>query len=464
MPAGRHPSEPPPAGPGPRSGPRALLTGLPAFTVVAAGQFFSILGTSMTGVALLIWVWQRTGSATALALIGFLGFGPMVLFSPLAGALVDRWNRKLVMMLSDLAAGVATIGLLTLYLLGHLQVWHLFVAAFFTGLFAAFQFPAFSAAVTLMIPKEHYSRASAMIGLAQSVAGVFAPIAAGALIGVIGLGGIMAIDLVTLSLALGALLLVRVPQPQVSSAGVEARGSLLKEAAYGFRYILARPSLLGLQLVFFAGNFLSSLTGTLAAPLVLARTANNALVLGTVQSVGAAGAVLGGLVLSAWRGPRRKIHGVLLGWAGTFLIGEILMGLARGLGGWAIAVFAGALAGSLINVSNQAIWQRKVPPDVQGRVFSVRLLIAQVSGPMAMLVAGPLADRVLEPGMRAGGELAKVFGGLVGTGPGAGISLLFVIAGVLGTCVALGVYLIRPVRDVETIIPDFDEAKAAEAA
>jgi len=315
-----------------------------------------------------------------------------------------------------------------------------------------------------MIPKENYSRASAMIGLAQSVGGVFAPVTAGALIGVIGVGGIMAIDLVTLSLALGALLLVRVPQPEVSSAGAEARGSLRKEAAYGFRYILARPSLLGLQLVFFAGNFLASLTGTLAAPLVLARTGNNALVLGTVQSVGAAGAVLAGLILSAWKGPRRKIHGVLLGWAGFFLISEMLMGFSRGPGGWSVAVFAGALVGTLIQVSNQAIWQRKVPPDVQGRVFSVRLLIAQGSGPTAMLLAGPLADRVLEPGMRAGGALAKVFGGLVGTGPGAGISLLFVIAGVLGTCVALGAYLIRPIRDVETIIPDFDEAKAAEAA
>jgi len=443
---------------------RALLTGLPAFTVVAVGQFFSILGTSMTGMALLIWAWQLTGSATALALIGFFGFAPMVLFSPLAGALVDRWNRKLVMMLSDMASGVATVGLLTLFLLGHLQIWHLFVATFFVGLFAAFQFPAFSAAITLMIPKDHYSRASAMLGLAQSVGGVFAPIAAGVLIGVIGVGGIMAIDLVTLSLALVALLLVRVPQPEVSAAGAESRGSLRKEAAYGFRYILARPSLLGLQLVFFAGNFLASLTGTLAAPLILARTGNNALVLGTVQSVGAAGAVLAGLILSAWRGPRRKIHGVLLGWAGTFLISEMLMGLSRGPGGWSIAVFAGALVGTLINVSNQAIWQRKVPPDVQGRVFSVRLLIAQVSGPTAMLLAGPLADRILEPGMRAGGALAKVFGGLLGTGPGAGIALLFVITGGLGTCVALGAYLIRPIRDVETIIPDFDEAEKAEAA
>jgi len=433
------------------------LTGPRAFTAVALGQFFSILGTGMTGMALTYWTWKVTGSATALALVWFFIFTPTVVFSPIAGALVDRWNRKLVMMLSDMASGLATIILLVLYLLGHLEIWHLYVVGAFTGTFQAFQFPAYSAAITLMIPKERYSQASAMISLAQGVAGIFAPIAAGALLGFIGVGGIMVIDLVTLAAALGILLLVRVPQPEVSAAGREARGGLLKEAAYGFRYVLARPSLLGLQLVFFWGNLLSNLCFTLAAPLVLARTGNNPLALGTVQTAAAVGAVAGGLVLSVWGGPRRKIHGVLLGWAGSFLVGELLMGLGRSVAGWSVAIFGGSIFGALVGASNQAIWQRKVPPDIQGRVFSVRLLIAQISGPVAMLIAGPLADRVLEPGMRAGGGLAKIFGGLVGTGPGTGISLLFLLAGVAGAAVTLCAYAVRPIRDVERIIPDFDE-------
>jgi DHA3 family macrolide efflux protein-like MFS transporter len=446
----------PPASPASTS-PEGRSTGLRAFTAVALGQFFSLLGTGMTGVALTYWVWKSTGSATALALVWFFTFAPTVVLSPMAGALVDRWNRKTVMMLADIAAGVGTVALLTLYLLGRLDVWHLYALGLLTGAFQAFQFPAYSAAITLMVPKEHYSRASALISLAQGVAGIFAPVAAGALVGFIGFAGIMIIDLVSLAIALGILLWVHVPQPPVSAAGREARGSLLNESAYGFRYVLARPSLLGLQLIFFFGNLLSTLCFTLGAPMVLARTGNNPLALGAVQTAAAAGAVVGGLLLTAWSGPRRKIHGVLLGWAGSFLAGEFLMGLGRTVPVWAVAIFAGSTFGALVNASNQAIWQRKVPPDIQGRVFSARLLIAQISGPVATLIAGPLADRVLEPGMREGGRLAGIFGGLLGVGPGTGISLLFLVAGVTGAVMALIAYAIKPIRDVERIIPDFDD-------
>ncbi len=439
--------------------PRPRLTGLTAFTAVAVGQFFSILGTGMMAMALTIWAWRVTGSATALALLGFFVFGPTVVFSPLAGALVDRWNRKLVMMLSDMASGVVTAVFLVLYFTGLLRVWHLFVGATLAGAFQSFQFPAYSAAATLMLPKEHYGRAAALIGLAQSAGGVFAPIFAGAMIGVIGVGGIMAVDLLTMGLALGALLVVHVPQPEASATGRHVRGSLWRESLYGFGYILARPSLLGLQLVFLVGNLLSSLAGTLVAPMILARTQDNAMILGAVQSAGAVGGVLGGLVLSVWGGFKRKINGVMVGWAGSLLLGELLLGLGRGLYGWAAGAFAGAIFGALINTSNQAIWQRKVPPHVQGRVFAARALIAQVAGPAAMLVAGPLADYVLEPGMRPGGGLAATFSWLVGTGPGAGMALLFFVAAILGGLLVAVAYGLRAVRNVEDIVPDFDAAK-----
>lgn len=443
--------------------PVSRLTGMKAFSVVALGQFLSILGTGMTIVALTIWTWRETGSATALALLGFFSFAPTLLVSPLAGALVDRWNRKLVMMLSDLAAGLAILVVLLLNIAGVLEIWHLYVGAAFVGVFQAFHFPAYSAAITLMVPKQQYSRASAMISLAQSAGSVFAPIGAGALIGVIGVSGIMAIDLVTLALALGALLLIQVPQPKISADGRAGRGSLWHEAGYGFRYILARPSLLGLQLVFTAGNLLSSLGGTLAAPLILARTADNALALGAVQSTGAIGGIAGGLILSAWGGPRRKIYGVMTGWAGCFLFGSVLFGLAGGIVMWSAAVFLSAGFSTLINASNQAIWQRKVAPDVQGRVFAVRMLVAQVAGPLGTLIAGPLADYVFEPGMMAGGTLAGVLGGVFGTGPGAGMSVLFVLAGVLGLVAVAAGYTVRAVREVETIVADYDEGEAAGA-
>ena len=435
---------------------RARLSGMSGFTIVWVGQVISFLGSGMTWFALTIWAWEITGQATALALVGFFAFGPTVLLSPVAGALVDRWNRKLVMMLSDLAAGLSTVVVLILYASGNLQIWHLYAAGAFAGAFQAFQFPAYSAAVTMMLPKEQYARASGMLSLAESASGVLAPIMAGVLLGPIGITGIMAIDVVTFIVAIGALLIVQVPQPAATEAGKEARGSLLQESAYGFRYIYARKGLLSLLLIFLAANLIFSISYTVLSPMILARTANNEVVLGTVRSVMGLGGVAGGLLLSAWGGPKRKIHGVLLGMAISSVTGTILLGIGQDLAVWSLGAFFSTFLMPIINGSSQAIWQAKVAPDVQGRVFSVRRLIAQVSAPLAILLSGPLADHVFEPAMMAGGSLVSSFGSLVGTGSGAGMSLMFVLTGVFGGFVGLVGYLFPAVRDVEEILPDHD--------
>lgn len=426
------------------------------FTIVWVGQMISFLGSGMTWFALTIWAWEITGQATALALVAFFAFGPTVLLSPIAGALVDRWNRKLVMMLSDLAAGLSTVVVLILHSSGNLQIWHLYAAGAFAGAFQAFQFPAYSAAVTMMLPKEQYARASGMLSLAESASGVFAPIMAGVLLGPIGITGIMAIDVFTFLVAIGALLIVHVPQPATTEAGKEGRGSLLKESAYGFRYIFERKGLLSLLLIFLAANLIFSISYTVLSPMILARTANDGVVLGTVRSVMGLGGVAGGLLLSAWGGPKRKIHGVLLGMAVSSVTGTIVLGMGQDLAVWSLGAFFSTFLMPIINGSSQAIWQAKVAPDVQGRVFSVRRLIAQVSAPLAILLSGPLADHVFEPAMMAGGGLVSSFGSLVGTGSGAGMSLMFVLTGVIGGFIGLVGYLFPAVRNVEDILPDHD--------
>jgi DHA3 family macrolide efflux protein-like MFS transporter len=435
--------------------------GVRAFVIIWAGQLISLLGTAMSQFGLTIWVYERTGQATALALVGFFFVTPIVILSPIVGAIVDRSNRKLMMMISDLAAGLATIVQLTLFATGHLQVWHLYVTAAFVGTFQAFQWPAFSAAISMMLPKEQYGRANGMLQLADSASGIFAPMLAGVLLGVIGLVGLFAIDIVSFCFAIGALLFVHIPQPEMTESGREAKGNLLKESAYGFRYIFARPSLLGLQLVFFAGNFFSALGWTLLAPMILARTGNNELVFGSVQSAGAVGGVIGGLAMSGWGGPKRRVHGVLAGWILASLLGQVAMGLGQSLPVWAVAAFVLSFFVPIINGSNQAIWQAKVPPDVQGRVFSVRMLIAWLVTPLSRLVAGPLADRVFEPAMNPGGSLVPLFGGLVGSGAGAGMSLILVLTGFIAALVSLGGYAFRAIREAEDILPDHDAAAAA---
>jgi MFS family permease len=391
-----------------------------------------------------------------LALVGFANFAPVVLFSPVAGAIVDRYNRKKIMMLADLAAGLPTVALLLSYLAGNLQIWMLYITGAIAGTFQSFHFPAYSAAVTMMVHKKHYARAESMLATAEFASGFFAPIAAAVLLTVAGIEGIMMIDIATFTLAVLMLLLVRVAKPPVTEEGRRSMGSLWRESLYGFWYIIKYPSLLGLQLTFLGNNFLSGICFTLLAPMVLSRTGDNSLIYGSVMSAGAIGGLLGSIILTLWGGPKRRIHGVLIGWTLVQLIGGVLMGLGSDATVWIPVFFVAMLASPVIKASNQAIWQSKVAPDLQGRVFATRRLIAQVASPPSMLVAGLLADRLFEPAMRPEGSLASAFGWLVGTSPGSGMALIFIFAGLLGVVFSLGVYLIHTVRDVETIMPDHD--------
>jgi MFS family permease len=432
----------------------ARPTGLPAFLLVWMGQVISLLGSAMTWFALMLWAWQTTGAATAFALVSVCAYLPTLLFSPLAGALVDRWNRKLVMMLGDLATATATLVVLLLYITGQLQVWHLCVVGVFAGSFTAFQFPAYAATATVMLPPKHLARAQGLMGLAQAASGVFAPLLAAGLWSLIGVAGIMTIDLFTFVIALSALLWVNIPQPAQAPRGPQNQNSLWQDSAYGLRYIFERRGLLALQVIYSWGNFCEGFGLALIAPMILARTANNEVLLGSVQSIGAVGGITGGLLLSLWGGPKRRVHAVLIGWALSNMLGLALMGLGSGLWSWAVASFCLAFLTPFVEGCNQAFWQTRVPVEVQGRVFGTKLMLSQFPIPVAMLIAGPLVDHVFEPAMRPGSRLAAVLGGWVGTGAGAGMSLLLILVGLLGTLVALSGYAFQTVRRVEEALPD----------
>ena len=442
-----------PAGGGSGGGPPGGLAGDRAFLAIWGGQVVSLVGTSMTRFALLVWAWETTGRATALSLLLFFGIGATVVFSPVAGVLVDRFDRKRMMIASDLGAGLSTVALVALMTAGRLELWHVYALAALAGAFETFQFPAYSAAVTLLLPGRHYARASGLVSMAQSGSLILGPPIAGALLPLTGYLPILLIDLATFLVAVGALTLVRIPAPPASAAGAGVVGGLVRQMAYGFRYIAARRGLLGLQLLLAGANFLLVFGIVLRAPFVLARSGGDELALGQVMAAAGAGGVLGGVVLAAWGGPARRIRGVLGGLV-LSSVGNLVFGLGRGVAAWAVGGFLYPFFLTLTNGLNQAIWQSKVEPDVQGRVFATRRLIAQATLLPAMLVAGPLADRVFEPGMAPGGGLAGPFGALVGTGPGAGMGLLVAGAAALALAVTLGGSAWPVVRRVEGDLPD----------
>jgi len=435
--------------------PSGPMGGMSGFTLMWAGQVFSLLGTSMTGFALSVWAWQVTGQATVLGLVSFFNFVPLLLMTPIAGAIVDRSSRKRVIIFSDLLAGLPTVAMFLLNWTGNLQIPHLYLAGAFSGAFQAFHFPAYSAAISMIVPKGQYGRASGMISTAEYASGIFAPVAAALLMSASGIGGVMAIDVITFIMAIGTVSLIQIPRPPASGEGRKGVGGIWKESFYGFRYIYGCPSLLGLQLVLFSSNLVSGLGFTLITPAILARTGGDNIVLGTVMSIGGIGGLFGSILLVVWGGPKRRVHGVLMGDALTNLLGWVLVGLGGNRYVWSLAAFLGLFFVPILNGSNQAIWQSKVAPNLQGRVFASRRFIAQVSSPMGMLIAGPLADRLFEPNMMPGGGLASMFGWMVGTGPGAGMSLVLIISGLLGAAVSLGAYSFRAIRDVEEILPDY---------
>jgi len=431
--------------------------GIVGFTVVWLGQLISVLASNMSGFALTIWAFEKTSSATVLGLVSLSFTLPFLLISPIAGAMVDRYNRKLMMMVSDLGAVLATTGILILNATGHLEIWHMCVASVIYGLSGTFQWPAYMAAITVMVPKEQYGRANGMMMLVDSGPSVFSPILAGALLPIIGLTGILIIDVVTFFIAIGALLVVHVPQPEKTVEGQEGKGSLVKEAAYGFKYIFARRSLISLLVAILLLNLTGGLAQSLTAPMVLLRTANDSKSLGAVQSAFAIGGVVGGLVVSATGGFKKRIRGMLIGWGIYALFGLILFGLGRSLYIWIPAAFLAAINFPLTQSASNAIWQSKVAPDIQGRVFSARRLIAWLTDPIMPVLSGLLADYAMEPALKADGSLAQAFGWMVGNSSGSGMSLQFVIAGMLYLMVIVIAWFNPNIRNVETILPDHDQ-------
>jgi DHA3 family macrolide efflux protein-like MFS transporter len=400
----------------------------PAFGVAWAGQFVSLAGSGMTAFALGLWVYGERGAVTDYALLGACAIAPRVLLVPLVARVVDSHSRRRVMLACQAAGALTSLTLLGLLASGSLQIWHVYLAGAALGTAAAFEWPAWSAATTLLVPEAQLGRAAGLVALAQGVADVVAPIAAGALLITIGMGAILVLDVASFVVAVVALAAVSFPEPAPRPAATSPR------LAEGWRWLRTRHGLMGL-LGFMAGvNFLWGLVGALAAPLILGFATPGEL--GAVFSVAGLGLIAGGAAMAIWGGPYRKLDGVIgAELASGFAF--VAIGLQPSLALVGAGVVVAHLTLPVIGGCGQAIWQAEVPARLQGRVFALRQAVERAVLPVAYVVAGPLVEGVLRPLTAGGGPLSGV-GRMLGPRAEPAIPLLFVAMGLVqvGTAAA----------------------------
>lgn len=424
--------------------------------IIWAGQLVSLLGSGMTRFALGVWLYERTGQTTDLALIAFFPELAILALAPLAGALVDRWDRRRTMLISDGCAGLITLAIATLLLTERLEIWHLYIAATASAACTTFQLPAYAAATAQLVPQEQLGRASGLIQLGQAVGQLLAPVLAGLLVTLIDLQGIILIDVITFLLAVATLALVRLPRLPGATAE-RAPGSLLREATFGWRYITARSGLLAMLALVAAINFTLGIAQIVLTPLVLSFA--SAATLGTILSIGGSGMLVGSIVMSVWGGPQRRMLGVL-GFAALQGIGLALVGLRPSVVLLTAGTFLVLCCFPLVVGCAEAIWLSKVPLEVQGRVFATRNMLAGAALPLAYLLAGPLADRLFTPLLLPGGALAASLGPLIGVGGGRGIGLLLIVLGGFALLAALVGWRYPRLRLLETELADRADAPA----
>jgi MFS family permease len=426
------------------------------FSALLVTQTISLIGSRMTAVAVGIGVYQQTGLAAPLLLAAFFNEAPGMLGASLAGVLVDRWDRKRLMLLGDLGQAAGSLLLLISFQSGAFQLWHLYAVAVIQGVFGLVQGPAETATLTLLVPEQQRERANGLQAIAFPLASVLAPALTGVAFVAVGVVGVIAIDLATFVLAAAVLAGLPIPRPAPSAEGLRARGGFAAELRGGLRFLRQRRPLLVMLVYLTVMNFLLNGPTEVAIPYFMAITGSERLT-GVGLSLMSLGALAGAGLIAVIGGYRPRLR-LMLGGAVVTGLAFLVFGVARSLPLMGAAVFLVLLPLPMNGALFTSLLQVKVPPDMQGRVFAVESQLALLGSTASFLVMGPLVDQVLEPlvGTPAWTPLVP----LLGAQPGAGMGLLEVMAGLsilAATAVTFGQ---RRVRRLEADLPDY----AAEAA
>jgi len=418
------------------------------FFAVAGGQTVSIIGSSFTDFAIPLWIYLQTGSVARFAVLAVLGLVPGMLIAPLAGAVVDRYDRRAVMMAGDLAAGGGVLALGVVAVTGGLHIGLVYGLIAWLSTALMLQRLAYNSAIPQLVPKRNLGHANGFFQLTGGAMVFLVPLTAIALLGTIGMGGILLVDAFSYAVAIAILAVVRFPR----TMGFRRRESLGQEIAGGLRYSVGQRSFRGMLLYFMVLNIFLSPMLLLVSPLLLTFTDLHTVVR-VSMACGVAG-MAGGLTLTVWGGPRRRrMRGILL--VSLFLA---VAGAVTGAQGSAGLVGAGAVAMTfgmvLLNGVYATIIQTKVPQRFHGRVIALNTVAAWCTLPLGWAVVAPLGSRLFERLLADGGPLNGSVGALVGTGPGRGIGLLYMVLAALMTTLVAVAARTAVLRHFDDDVPD----------
>ncbi|NUR61139.1 MAG: amino acid adenylation domain-containing protein [Catenulispora sp.] len=394
------------------------------FLVVACAQLISLLGSTLTDVALPLWVLQQTGSVLNFAMLAVVGLVPSLLTLPIAGAVVDRRSRRAVMLCGDLGAGGTQLILGILLWTGSLHTWHIYPLLAMLSVALTFQRLAYGSAVPQLVPKQYLGHANGVVQMVGGVATTMMPLLAVGLLAAIGLSGILVIDVLSYAAAIGIVLLVRFPRT-LAWRRKESLGSEIRE---GFRFSWGHRGFRAMLLFFMALNVFLSPLFLMMTPLVLAFAGLHQVA--EVSVAGGLGAFLGGVAMTAWGGPRHQRLRTVLRCALALAGCCVVIGARPTL--WVIAAGAFGMSAALVLLNGvyTTIVQVKVPQRFHGRVFAVNTVIAWSTLPIGWALVGPAGSQLLQPLMAPGGALAGSVGRVIGVGPGRGIGLLYLLLAV----------------------------------
>lgn len=410
------------------------LAGLKTFFIVWSTQNLSILGSAMTGFALVIWSYQQQGSALTTALLSVCSYAPYVLLSVFAGGLGDRWNKRKTMALCDAFAALTTLTVLALLRTGRLEIWHLYVLNALGGLMNTIQNPVSEVVVTLLTPKDQVQRVSGLLSLSSSLVSLLSPVFATAVLTLFGVEAVILFDLATCAAAVLTLVFwVRIPEAPAPAE----KAPLMQSAREGLRWLRDNRGVLDLILFLAAINLIASVYNAALAPMVLSRSGGGETALGVVQTFTGIANLAGSVMVTLLPAPKSRVRVICDSLLFSMSTENLLLALGRSPGVWCFGAVLGWVFIPVMGTNLEALLRLHIPVELQGRVYAARNTLQFFTIPVGYLLGGWLVDSVCEP-LMAGLTGDALLVRLLGEGKGSGAALVFLVIAAAGVLVCLG--------------------------